>query len=123
MDVNPIVKEPREKDVVANLGIQLDAVTKQDLERLNVQSSEPIKGVFLNSVDPNSLAFREGDLRPGDIVSEIDRKPIETKADFLSAYENVPKGETFLLRAYRTSQNPDGSTVLRSFLTALTKPE
>lgn len=119
----PEAATPFEKDAMATLGLEIESVTAANLERLGVKSEEKVAGVFVSKVNPNSLAYREGDLRQGDIITEINRKSVATKADFLSAFEKIKANETFLIRAYRASKNPDGTTDLKSFLTALSKPE
>ena len=108
--------------MVESLGLQIETVSTEVLDQLGVDTKD-VKGVIVRSVDQNSLAFRNGDLRQGDIITEVNRDAVSSKEAFVSAYKDVEKGSTFLIKAYRVSANPDGSRTLRSFLTALTKPE
>jgi len=117
----PVVLE-KESNMVESLGLQIESISNEILDQLGVDSKD-VKGVIVRSVDPNSLAFRNGDLRQGDIITEVNRDAVSSKEAFVDAYKNVEEGSTFLVKAYRVSANPDGSRTLRSFLTALTKPE
>ena len=120
----PVIEPIPEKDteVVESLGLQLESLSPQILDQLGVDAKD-ISGVVVRSVDQNSAAFREGDLRQGDIIAEINRVPITSKEAFLTSYGDINGGSTFLIKAYRISENPDRTRTLRSFLTALTKPE
>ncbi len=93
------------------LGLTVQDLTPAVLQRLGLDS--PIEGVAVTEVERGSEADREAQIQPGLIITEIDRRPIKNIADFESAVNEVPSGDTFLLRL----QQPGGG----SFLTALTK--
>jgi serine protease Do len=56
-------------------------------EELDVPAS--MSGIVIVEVQPGSPASDAG-LRPGDIVQEVNRKPVKTVNDFKSAVSNSP---------------------------------
>jgi serine protease Do len=104
---------------IEDLGLQLSELTAGTLRRLGLEDLPPLQGVLITNVDQNSLAFREAELRRGDIITEIDREQVGDLRAFERAYRSIDKGDTFLVKVMR--QQPDNS--LRPFLTALIKPE
>jgi serine protease Do len=55
-----------------------------------------LEGVVVRSVRPGSAADKAG-LRSGDVILEIDRKPIEDLSDFQKAVGNINKDEVVLV--------------------------
>jgi serine protease Do len=100
------------------LGLDLQNLTPQLRERLGFEGAETLKGVIITSVDPGSDAYREADLREGNIITEVDRRPVSSVEDFMAIYDDLPAGETFLVRVLRV-----GNGQAQPFFTALTKPE
>jgi serine protease Do len=98
-----------------DLGLSLSALTT----RLRQQHDLPddAEGVLVSDVDRRSDAFREANLQPGDLITEVNREPVATIAAFEKAYGTVASGEAFLVRVQRYGRA--GSQVM---LTALTKP-
>jgi serine protease Do len=74
-----------------------------------------MKGVVITDVDPSSDAYRDANLRPGQVVVELDSDPVEDVGDFEKAYGDVRPGQTFLVRLVQ----PEGTSAM---ITALTKP-
>ena len=105
---------PNEIDM-EDLGLTLSALSA----RLRQQYDLPddADGVLVSDVDRRSDAFREANLQPGDLITEVDREPVASIAAFEKAYGSVASGDAFLVRVQRYNQA--GSQVL---LTALTKP-
>jgi serine protease Do len=103
---------------VESLGLSLRDLTPETLQQLGLRENADLQGVLVTEVSQNSEAYRDANLRRGDILTEINRKPVRNERDFLEAYGDIDKGDTFLVRGHRIS--PNGDT--RSFLTALTKP-
>lgn len=118
-DATPTVKE---KDVLSSLGMNLEPIS-DNLAKQYGLTDAPNTGLIVTAIDQNSSAFREGDLRVGDIILEINRKKVSSKKDFQNIYEDIENGKTFLVQAQRATVNPDRTTTMRSFLTALTKTE
>ncbi|SMF60575.1 serine protease Do [Tistlia consotensis] len=59
------------------LGAKLSALTPELRDQLQLDSST--KGVVVTGVAPNGLAARQG-LKPGDVISEVDGKTVDTPA-------------------------------------------
>jgi serine protease Do len=104
--------EAPEPTSVEDLGLTLQNVTPTAAERYRL-GEEPPPGALITDVERDSEAYRDAELRPGDVITEVDREPVSSVAAFEQAYRGVRAGETFLLRVQRGEN---------SFLTALTKP-
>ncbi len=68
----------------------IDAATKQQLKL-----PANVKGAVITQVDPNSAAFEAG-LREGDVILEINRKPVKSAEDAVQLTENVKDKRTLL---------------------------
>ena len=80
----------------------LDGVEVGDLDsKIRKQNSIPshIQGAVVTGVDPDSPAFEAG-LRPGDVILEMERKPI-TNAEEAVDMSNTFQGDNILLRVWR----------------------
>ena len=96
------VGELKEEEVVAStkekgeLGLTVQQVTPQIAESLGLERAE---GVVISAVEPGSPADEAG-LRRGDVVLEVDRKPVRKLADYKKALAEVKKGKgvLFLVR-------------------------
>jgi serine protease Do len=79
----------------------LEGVTVDDLApRARTQFNIPrtIEGVLVTDVDPDSKSYEAG-LRPGDVIMEINQKPVRDAKEAVTLSENV-KGPNTLLRIY-----------------------
>ena len=77
----------------------LTGLAVQELDRETAQElglKGKIQGVVVSSVDPDSDAERAG-LMPGDVIREINRKPVTSMKDFDRAASNLKKGQTVLV--------------------------
>jgi serine protease Do len=100
--LNVAVGEMKEEEVVAasnekgELGLTVQQVTPQVAESLGLQRAE---GVVITAVEPESSAEDAG-LRRGDIILEVDRKPVRKVADYRKAIGEMKrgKGALFLIR-------------------------
>ncbi len=80
----------------------LNGVGVADLDngaRQQFQLPNQVNGVVVTEVEPNSAAAEAG-LRPGDVIQEINRKPVKTAEEAVKLTEN-PKDKTTLLRVWR----------------------
>jgi serine protease Do len=57
-------------------GVAVEPLAREDLRRLNIEG-----GVAVSGVEPESPADRAG-LREGDVIREINRKPVRSVEDF-----------------------------------------
>jgi serine protease Do len=96
------VGEMKDEEVVVStaekgeLGLTVQQVTPQVAESLGLERAE---GVVITAVEPGSPADDAG-LRRGDIILEVDRKPVRKVPDFRKAVGEVKKGKgaLFLVR-------------------------
>ncbi len=100
---------------VSDLGFSIQPLNDRMAQQLGL-SDLNIHGVLVQSIDVSSDAYRDAELRRGDIITELDGKPVGTESDFKRAYDGVEKGESFIVEGYRAQTQ-------RKFFTALTKPE
>ena len=63
---------------IEQLGLTLQKVSDQLRERYGL--SDQVKGVIVTKVAPNSPAA-EKQLQPGDVILEVDQKPVTTPAE------------------------------------------
>jgi serine protease Do len=85
---------PDEEAIAANeavdktnkLGIDVQDITPEMANSMGLEKNE--KGVVVNNVDPDSMAFDKG-LRRGDLIQEINRSSIKSKSDFDTAIQSI----------------------------------
>ena len=72
------------------------AVTDLTTEaRQQFEIPENVEGALVREVRPDSVAYEAG-LRPGDVLQEINRKPIRNAEDAVAATRNVPSKRVLL---------------------------
>jgi len=74
------------------LGLQLQEITP-DLARGHGLASD--KGLIVTDVDPNGLAA-EGGIRRGDIIVEVNQKPVDTVKELQQVVASTKKGDMML---------------------------
>ena len=89
-------------------GLTLETVTP----RIAREFGGDLEGVAVVDVERSSEAFRDANIRPGMVITEVDREPVGSVDEFEAAVAGLEDGEPFLLRV-RAGES--------SFLTALTK--
>ncbi|MCK4561046.1 MAG: PDZ domain-containing protein, partial [Calditrichia bacterium] len=87
---------------VQSLGINIKDMSRDELELYDLDY-----GVFVQSIDRNSPASREG-LRRGDVIYEVDGKDIESVSDFRDYIDNQESGS--IIKVQTRSRFSDGST-------------
>jgi serine protease Do len=60
-------------------------------------------GALVTDVDPSGSAARSG-VRPGDIVLQVNRKPVTSASEAASALQSVRTGGTAFLLVWRNNQ-------------------
>ena len=96
------------------LGLSVDNLTDNARQQFNIPSS--VHGAAVASVRPASPADDAG-LAPGDVIEEVNRKPVENAQQFADDVHAVPEGKDILLlvwshggasyRVVHQSQNSD----------------
>jgi serine protease Do len=80
----------------------LDGVTVADLNRATRQEFQipsEMKGALVTVVAPDSIAAASG-LGQGDVIQEINRRPISSADDAVKLSEGLSKDRQVLLRVY-----------------------
>jgi serine protease Do len=73
-------------------GVAVELLTREDLRQLNIEG-----GVAVSGVEPESPADRAG-LREGDVIQEINRKPVRSVNDYERLVRDLsPKQRVLLL--------------------------
>lgn len=97
------VGELKDEEIVASapekgeLGMTVQRLTPQIAESLGLEKTE---GVVVSAVDPGSAADEAG-IRRGDVILEVDRKPIRSLEEYKSALSGIRKGKGVLLLVRR----------------------
>jgi Do/DeqQ family serine protease len=89
-------KQNRDDEGTLN-GVGVADIDSQTRQQFNLPNS--VKGVVVTEVDPNSAAAEAG-LRPGDIIQEINRKPVKSAEEAVQMTEKT-NDKTSLLRVWR----------------------
>ncbi len=99
------IGELKDKEVVAEkaapaspLGFHVDTLTPEIAERMGIPPST--KGVVVTGIDPGS-AGEEAEIRPGDVIREVNRKAVPTAEAFTGAITGQPAGTPLLLLVQR----------------------
>ena len=96
------------------LGFAYRDLDRATADRLGLDAD--VEGVLITDVDEGSKAFRDANLRAGQIIVEVDGQPVRNIQDFERVFNDLPEGKVFLLKILQ----PDGHSTMA---TALEKPE
>jgi len=83
------------------LGLSVDDLTPELARRARVETGT--RGAVVVDVAPDSPASDAG-LEPGDVVVELNRKPVESAGDYRKAAKTLRKGDNALLRVKHGQQ-------------------
>lgn len=100
-----IVKQPKSgsiNDLLKNLGLVTQTLTQELASNLGHEGE---KGVVLTNIKVGSPAFKSG-LRVGDLIIEIQHKPVTNIEEFRQALFGIPPGDDILMLVKRQ----DGQT-------------
>ena len=115
-------RQEDDQENLDELGLQLRNLDREILqERFSV--SDEIQGVWVQSIDPSSMAYDEADLRANDIIVEINREPVDNRGDFRRIYRSIAPGDVFLVKVLRFQRTSETAGEFLPLMTALTKPE
>lgn len=108
--------EGEEGNHKARIGVAVANLDDQARQQFNIPDN--VKGVVVQDVKPGSPAEDAG-LQPGDVIEEMNRKPVTSASEFASAVEAAPADHDILLlvwshgnASYRTlhpAQNLDNN--------------
>ena len=94
-DEKVVASQSRDSD---ELGIEVTDLNSDIARRFGIDGSE--KGVLVTDVKEDSAA-QDADIRPGDIIKEIDRNVVEDKSDFMSLIKKNKEKESVQLLVKR----------------------
>ncbi len=93
-DTTKIAKTEPTENESAFAGIAVQDLDQETAKELGLKGQ--VKGVVVTKVDADSGAEKAG-LVPGDVIREINRKPVASVKDFEKASSGVKKGDNVLL--------------------------
>jgi len=95
------LRASKKPEVEKDFGLVVQDITPEIAKHLNLKDK---RGVIVTDVLPGSPA-QDGDIRSGDIIKEIGRKPIRNLADFREAMKrvNIKEGVVMLIRRDSTT--------------------
>jgi serine protease Do len=96
------IDEMKDNEVVAesgkgNFGMAVQPVTPAMAESLGLERAE---GLVVTSVEPGSAADEAGIMR-GDVITEINRRPVRDTADYKREISRVESGKSILVLVKR----------------------
>ncbi len=86
----------------ARWGLGLEDLTPDVRQQL--QAPETVRGAVIDRVQPGSAADNAG-LQRGDVIVEVNRKPVQSAADAKQLLSNVAKGQDALVLVWSNGGN------------------
>jgi len=94
-----VISLPRQKTEL-KLGLDVQALTAALAEQFELNETG---GVLVSKVERGGLAHAEG-IQDGDLITEVNRQPVRTVAQFSETVGQIKPGQTVLLRIIRKSK-------------------
>ncbi len=98
--------EPNTSNMDALDGVSVSDIDSAARRRFNIPGN--VNGALVVNVEPNSYAA-EAHLQPGDVVTEINRKPVRNADEAVTLSDKV-KGDRVLLRVWSRGEGGAGGT-------------
>jgi len=98
---NPVASGDSEEESGAGFGLTLGNLTPERARRMGVPSGTT--GALITDIEPGGAASRSN-LRPGDVILQVNRQPVESAADAGRLLQRVPSGGTAFLLIWRQNQ-------------------
>jgi S1-C subfamily serine protease len=96
------------RTTTGRIGLTLGELTPQ---QINEKHLNGVKGLYVKEVDPNGLAadIRPVEITSGEVVTRINRVPVNTLADFQRVVESLKPGDAIVLNLshYDRTSNPN----------------
>jgi serine protease Do len=89
-DETKLASRGRPPEKTEEFGIRVSDITPEIAQRLNIAETA---GVIVTGIESGSKG-EEADIRAGDIIKEINRRPIETVTDYQKILSQVDSGES-----------------------------
>jgi serine protease Do len=89
-DETKLASRGRPKEQAQEFGIRVSNLTPEIAQRLNIAETS---GVIVTEIQSGGKG-EEADIRVGDIIKEINRRPIETVSDYQEILSQVDSGES-----------------------------
>lgn len=74
------------------LGLSVQPLTREDARRLGYEDQD---GVVVSAVERGSIAYRN-DLRPDDLIQQINRKPVRSIRDYQRMLDTIKSGQVIM---------------------------
>ena len=62
-------------------------------------------GALISYINPSSVMYQESALRSGMVIVELAGKPVKRAGDFWKIYDNLPDGQSYLIKIYRPNSS------------------
>ena len=98
------------------LGLSLRELTRDQRARWELSDGSQVSGLLVAGIDQSSAAYRDADLRQGDIIAEINKEPVETLEAFNRILGDLPDHEAVIIKVLRLRGD-----AFAPFFTALSK--
>lgn len=95
---NPMEQQPSAPDTQQDISVQ--EFSRELQQQLGLPAG--LSGVVATQVNPNSPAYEKG-LRPGDLITEINRKPVRSVQEFNTLYTGLKSGDAVLMSLQRAN--------------------